>query len=307
MSYILQVALSILFGPLFVIAFGLRKKLEKFRITKDAQEYLQQAQKSFLDVSAQFSIPVAVAAVVRLYQSPPFFEIAFLQSLTTMQFLGLLSTAIASAVTLPKGHKHKDKRRILVISLYIMVDFGFFMGMVGFLRTTKSSWVTIQELSNACKGYESISPGFNYPQPHNIGLSNLTFKEYNDSKKGWIIWGLVLAGFAALVIAWYIIIGIYFIFKSRHPGFLGPIVLGLSCGVIYEMSQLQRKRQIMKAVTGTDFVDNQWGFGQVIAIFLWVPLLIQVLYYTCSMLLTSFQATTKTNINVRCSFDAYKL
>jgi hypothetical protein len=49
----------------------------------------------------------------------------------------------------------------------------------------------------------------------------------------------------------------------------------------------------MKAVTGTDFVDNQWGFGQVIAIFLWVPLLIQVLYYTCRMLLTSCQCNTR--------------
>jgi hypothetical protein len=105
--------------------------------------------------------------------------------------------------------------------------------------------------------------------------------------------GLVLAGFTALVIAGYILIVIYHIFKVRHPGFLGPIALGLSCGVIYEMSQLQRKRQIMKAVTGTDFVDNQWGFGQVIAIFLWIPLLIQTLYYTCSMPLTTRQCNTR--------------
>jgi hypothetical protein len=296
MSYILQVALTILFGPLFVTVigfvtiFGLRKKL---RISKDAQEYLQQVQDSFLDVSAQFSIPVAIAAVVRLYQSPPFFEISFLQSLTTMQFLSLLSTAIATVVAMPK---HKDKRRILVISLYIIVHFVFLMVIVAFLRTTKSSWTTIQELSDACTGYESISPGFVYPQPHNIGLSNLTFKEYyesSNSKKNLIILGLVLAGFAALVIAGYILIVLYHIFKARHPGFLGPIALGLSCGVIYEMSQLQRKRQIMKAVTGTDFVDNQWGFGQVIAIFLWVPLLIQVLYYTCRMLLTSCQCNTR--------------
>jgi hypothetical protein len=86
--------------------------------------------------------------------------------------------------------------------------------------------------------------------------------------------GLVLAGFAALVIAGYILIVIYRIFKASHPGFLGPIALGLSCGVIDEISQLQRKRQIMKTITGTDFVNNQWGFGQVITIFLWIPLLI---------------------------------
>jgi hypothetical protein len=91
-----------------------------------------------------------------------------------MQFLSLLSTAIATVVAMPK---HKNKRRILVISLYIIVDFGFLMVIVAFLRTTNSSWTTIQELSDACTGYESISPGFVYPQPHNIGLSNLMFKE----------------------------------------------------------------------------------------------------------------------------------
>jgi hypothetical protein len=42
---------------------------------------------------------------------------------------------------------------------------------------------------------------------------------------------------------------------------------------------LEQKRRIMKAITGADFQDNEWGFGQVIAIFLWVPLLVQTLYW----------------------------
>lgn len=280
LSYILQVTLTIIFGPLFVAIFGLRKWL---RLSRYTQEYLQQVQNSFLDVSAQFTIPVAVAAVVRLYQSPPFFEISFLQSLTTMQFLGLLSTTLAALVAMPK---HPDTRRILVISLYLIVDFGFFMGMIGFLRTTKASATTIQELVNACKEYQPISPGFVYPAPsQGSGLSNLMLKEYDASKgkEGWIIWGLVLAGIVALIIACFIINFLYRILKERHPGFLGPIVLGLSGGVIYEMAQLQGKRLFMQAVTGSNFVDNQWGFGQVIAIFLWTPLIIQAIYYFCGM------------------------
>jgi hypothetical protein len=202
-----------------------------------------------------------------------------------MQFLGLLSTTLAAVVGMPK---HPDTRRILVISLYIIVDFGFFMGMIGFLRTTKASATTIQELVNACKEYQPISPGFVYPAPsQRSGLSNLTLKGYDTSKgkEGWIIWGLVLAGIAALIIAYFTINFLCRILKERHPVFLGLIVLGLSGGVIYEMVQLQGKRLFMKAVTGSNFVDNQWGFGQVIAIFLWIPLVIQAIYYLCGMFL----------------------
>jgi hypothetical protein len=280
LSYILQVALTIIFGPLFVAIFGLRKRL---RLRRYTQEYFQQVQNSFLDVSAQFTIPVAVAAVVRLSQSPPFFEISFLQSLTTMQFFGLLSTTLAAVVAMPK---RLDIRRILVIFLYLIVDFGFFMGVMSFLRTSKASATTIQELVNACKEYQPIAPGFIYPAPsQRSGLSNLTLKEYDASKtkEDWIILGLVLAGIAALITACFIFKFLYRILKERHPGFLGVIVSGLSGGVIYEMVQLQGKRLFMKAVTGSNFVDNQWGFGQVIAIFLWIPLVIQVIYYFCGM------------------------
>jgi hypothetical protein len=31
----------------------------------------------------------------------------------------------------------------------------------------------------------------------------------------------------------------------------------------------------MKAATGSSFADDQWGFGQVVAIFLWLPVLVE--------------------------------
>ena len=44
-----------------------------------------------VDMSGQFIINVAIAGVVRLRQSPPFFEVTILESLGIVQFLGFWS------------------------------------------------------------------------------------------------------------------------------------------------------------------------------------------------------------------------
>lgn len=49
------------------------------------------------------------------------------------------------------------------------------------------------------------------------------------------------------------------------------IGVGLTVMMVTELVQLERLRDTMKRATGDGFEDNHWGFGQVIAIFLWVP------------------------------------
>jgi hypothetical protein len=55
----------------------------------------------------------------------------------------------------------------------------------------------------------------------------------------------------------------------------GPVSLGLCGGMIYYTADMERKRMIMRALAGPYFQDNEWGFGQVLAWFIWVPLLIR--------------------------------
>lgn len=38
-------------------------------------------------------------------------------------------------------------------------------------------------------------------------------------------------------------------------------------------------RSKFKAISGADFQDDEWGFGQIIAVCLWIPLCLQVVYY----------------------------
>lgn len=88
------------------------------------------------------------------------------------------------------------------------------------------------------------------------------------NQDGWVILELIITG-AAIVAAFAGLI--YFtIIKSRgsQPSVLvlGTISLALTAGALYEVVQMQRKRNIIKALAGSAFEANAWGFGQVLSI-----------------------------------------
>ena len=93
-----------------------------------------------------FSIPVAIAAIVQLKQSAPLFEITFLQSLLTMQFVSIVAT---SCISLFDKKCEKQGLRAAVITLYLVLDFSFCMAFMGGLRKSKVNWLTIKQLSQA--------------------------------------------------------------------------------------------------------------------------------------------------------------
>jgi hypothetical protein len=53
----------------------------------------------------------------------------------------------------------------------------------------------------------------------------------------------------------------------------GAISLGFSIGMLYCLAQMQSDRNSMRAVLGEDYVGEQWGFGQIISLFLWTQVL----------------------------------
>lgn len=113
---------------LFVVLYGYRRQKikdlgsEDCTNLRDTQEYLRNLQAAFIDASSQFSIIVAVAGAVRLRRSPPFFEVAFLQSLALVQFLGLFAVVFASGVAVSKP---RDSRRVTVLCFYMSILFCF--------------------------------------------------------------------------------------------------------------------------------------------------------------------------------------
>ena len=53
--------------------------------------------------------------------------------------------------------------------------------------------------------------------------------------------------------------------------------IGLCAGATYYRVEMQRKRSSIQTLSGSLFQDNDWGLAQVLALFVWCPLLTQVL------------------------------
>lgn len=81
-SYLIQVVLTILCGPLLGIIYNYRDKLHLDETTIVA---ISSIHDTFLDTSVSLNIPVAIAAAIRTSHFTPFYELAFLQCLILVQ------------------------------------------------------------------------------------------------------------------------------------------------------------------------------------------------------------------------------
>ncbi|KZP20591.1 hypothetical protein FIBSPDRAFT_826925 [Athelia psychrophila] len=228
--YVLQTVLAFLLGPLFCMFY--------FSFAGETQKNLEELHDTFLDTIAQFSIPVAVATVIRLHQNPPFYEIDFMHSLATMQFLSLLATALPGL--LPYVNWGADFR-------------------------------------------QSFKDAFNFKKMFDFkDMFKLDAKELAEFKAVLIIFGMIMAACVCLVIVsgvgWLLwnIFGIWE--RAERVGPIGLMSLGLSIGTLVELVRMEQIRTIMQHIAGPDFADNQWGFGQVVSLFLWVPVCTQAIY-----------------------------
>ncbi|KAH6702757.1 hypothetical protein BKA61DRAFT_196191 [Leptodontidium sp. MPI-SDFR-AT-0119] len=55
------------------------------------------------------------------------------------------------------------------------------------------------------------------------------------------------------------------------------VPLGLSIGMVYCLVQMQIDRNSMRSILGKSYIDDQWGFGQIVSIFVWF----QVIWGIC--------------------------
>jgi hydrogenase-4 membrane subunit HyfE len=56
-------------------------------------------------------------------------------------------------------------------------------------------------------------------------------------------------------------------------------MIGLSiAGMVFGLTMMWRQRKHLRAVVGAQFKDDNWNFGQFAALFIWAPILVELLY-----------------------------
>ena len=216
--------------------------------------------------------------------------------LTTMQFIGLFCMAI-TALTFPdalKFEKHPTIRRAAWIGVSVILQFGLYIGALEWIKRSSIGFSRLPVLQSACDQYGTIIPGVRYaytaPPPAPMKLS----KSWT-SKKSVILWSTLglpvklILGFlmlAALVgvcylIFWFAVgIGLFIggAVGALHnvPIFNATLTLAFAIGMFYCLGKLVGVRNGLAALMGADWEDNKWGFGQVLAVFMWMPSLCEV-------------------------------
>ncbi|KAF2427399.1 hypothetical protein EJ08DRAFT_651458 [Tothia fuscella] len=287
-SYICQAVLTILFGPMYILFLPIKffkspfKEVveqtphpkepvsTKYRIAFHNIDKVRAIQRQFCDTSALFSIPVAVATLVRLRQGATIFEMAFMQPLMAMQFLGSISNAIARLMSYfwfqeaglserRSGRRYRrylQKIRPFIIPVFYSIIhtalFVAYQTRSTSMCSTTAALSATQDLFSACSVYNGVVP------------------EIGDSTSGFI-----------LVVAWILVVvtvtglsPLMVLMAARYPPWAVLAPLGLCGGVLYCMVDMHRKRETIQALVGIEYQDNEWGFGQVLAVFLWAPFII---------------------------------
>lgn len=60
---------------------------------------------------------------------------------------------------------------------------------------------------------------------------------------------------------------------------LWVLLIGLlTAGMVLGLAMMWRQRRHLRSLARDEFEDDQWGFGQIAALTIWVPVLVELLY-----------------------------
>lgn len=243
----------------------------------------QEIQSEFHGTSALFSLATAVAAIVRAHQGATLFESSFIQTLLTMQFLGAISDVItmsnfifgSSSRESQKPYKVQSSRLngmpIILRVFFFVAQLCLYSTYMGQFNITKAAYSSITQFFVACPHYGGLDPAVTLQRPDvGVGIVNalLTIAFTQEDNEG--------AGILLIVVVFGVVIctiGGSIWCTLRFPLCGGPVCLGLCGGMIFYTVKMDQERTFIKSLAGSQYQDDQWYFGQVVAVFVWIPLL----------------------------------
>ena len=277
-SYLIQVGLTLLFGPVLVVLDLCIKPRTSPLIIKHPYNLLMRLLSPFCEINAFFCISVLVAGLVRFMQTPPIFEIDFLNVLIQTQTAIMFETVV-SAIWL--WHRRRKDKLSLILIYFVMVIVAQ-MAVTYANAIPSSAFPIYSHLAIECHdeyGYIDFSSQFNPEVASKGGYKWIGIGAAIGV--GSIIFLFLLFALLGTFVAWcrrlwsQICLVWFRSWLKSHWRQLGVFLLALWFISIlpFFATKLQRRRAIVENSIGESFQANEWGYGQTTALLLWAPLL----------------------------------
>ncbi|KAH9216137.1 hypothetical protein DL95DRAFT_498407 [Leptodontidium sp. 2 PMI_412] len=261
LSWIIQAVLVFLLGPYLIIGVWLDHRfIQVYPLYPDSPRN-EAIHTDFLGALRLVTVPVTLASLIYLRNVTFLFEVTYLYYLNAMQFLSLLSATFSCFVfdaweynhgggvgIHPERENRRFRKKIAVV--FCVLALAFYLGVTIFISRSRLSFPFLPDITAACRAYSNIIPKL--PKHVEVPPANCEWlTSYLESLmnmppsrgKGAFITGQTFA----VVFACYILVLL--------------------------LLQMHIDRNLMRDVIGEAYIDDQWGFGQILSVFLWTQIL----------------------------------
>ncbi|KAJ6181591.1 hypothetical protein N7485_000233 [Penicillium canescens] len=215
-------------------------------------------QTNFFSSNGFFVGSSALATLANLSQNPSTFEIAEMQAMAFLQVNSILVTFFCLVVAQPMSRW--AARVLLYFAVFVLVIVALGKSHLG--SDSKANWRLASDgCAHSSTDYSVINP---VPYPSwtvaifavagTIAFWLQSLKEKFQADM------LHKSLFRLLMLFWVLLIGL------------------LTAGMVVGLTMMWRQRRHLRSLARDQFEDDQWGFGQIAALAIWAPILVELLY-----------------------------
>jgi hypothetical protein len=251
-AYSIQTGLTILVGPVYRILYLALAPASSFiRDLKDIQT-------NFFSSNGFFVGSSAIATLANLSQNPSTFEVAEMQAMAFLQVNSILVTFFCMVVAQPMSRW--AARVLLYCIVFVLVVVALGLSHLG--SDSRANWRLASDgCAHSSTDYSVINP---VPYPSwavaiftvagTIAFWLQSLKEKFQADK------LHKSLFRLLMTFWVLLIGL------------------LTAGMVVGLTMMWRQRRHLRSLVRDQFEDDQWGFGQIAALTIWAPIVVELIY-----------------------------
>ncbi|KAF9888540.1 hypothetical protein FE257_008647 [Aspergillus nanangensis] len=251
-AYSIQSGLTILVGPVYRLLYRTFAPASSF--IRD----LRDIQTNFFSSNGFFVGSSALATLTHLSQNPSTFEIAEMQAMAFLQVNSILLTFFCLVVAQPMSRW--AARVLLYFSVFVLVIVA--LGRSHLNSDSRTNWRLASDgCAHSSTDYSVINP---VPYPSwAVAIFALagTFAFWLQSlQERFQVDKLHRSLFKVLMLFWVLLLGL------------------LTAGMMVGLTMMWRQRRHLRSLATDQFEDDQWGFGQIAALAIWAPILVELLY-----------------------------